>query len=340
VSSGFEILADLLRNGKFEEWQTKDAQVWTNDLIAETAEKNKIDEAMHSTAYGFSALGQPQYPDETSYEHVPHSLVAEWNNNFLTDTSKLVVAAQNIPHNVAVNLAEKFFGDLKKTDRTVTSNPARYVGGDYRNYNGSQGSVQVGLGFATPGYTELGKDYLVYHLLQFILGSGADFSSGGPGKGIHTRLSKDIAYTNGTVMSVGAQVRPYSDSGLFYVEAQAFTNGQRITQQLIDQLNGLESIAQKDFKNDEELVRAKNRLKSHYLQSAEDEATNVSDMAYQTLLQGSRPSTAEVFAALDKLTGADVTKAVRYMFSKKPTFVAFGDLAGVHPYHEIEKRFS
>lgn len=220
----------------------------------------------------------------------------------------------------------------------VQTIPAKYVGGDHRAFVGDQQFIDVSIAFPTPGFN--GKQFLVYNLLHFLLGSGADFSSGGPGKGIHTRLSREIAFANYSLMNVGAYICPYSDSGLFYVTGRVCADGKTITQQLVAQLQKLDKVAQKDFKTDEEIIRAKNRLKSHYLQTAEEETINASDLGYQVLLQGGRPSAAELFKALDDITPADVSKAVAEMLSNKPTFVATGDIAGIPAYHEIEKAFS
>jgi processing peptidase subunit alpha len=301
---------------------------------------NNIDEAFHGAAYNYQSLGRPQMPLSSATESISHELLQDWNTALFADPSKIVVAGANVPHEALVSLASQYLGKLQKNSNFILANtPAKYVGGDSRTHN-AEGGVQVALGFGTPGFAQLGKKYIAYNLLHFILGSGADFSAGGPGKGIHTRLSQEIAHTNHSVMSVGAQLRPYADSGLFYVEASVAEDGKRITDQIIAQFEKLDRIAQKDFKNDDEIIRAKNRLKSHYFQTSEDEGINASDLAYQVLLQGSRPSSSELFSALDQVSGADISSAVRSLLSTKPTFVALGNLAGVPAYHEIERRFS
>jgi len=326
-------------NGKFNEWEVNDQKHMLNELINDSDSGNSLEEVFHGAAYNYQTLGKSIIPISSVTDSITHEYARDWNNLLFANPSKIVVAGANIPHESLVTLANKFVGKLKKNEDYILPNLAsQYVGGDSRAHT-SEGQVKVALGFGTPGFVQLGKKYIVYNLLHFLLGSGSDFSAGGPGKGIHTRLSQAIAHTNHSVMSVGAQIRPYSDSGLFYIEAIVGVDGKRITDQMVDQFVRLDKIAQKDFKNDEEIMRAKNRLKSHYFQTAEDEAINVSDLAYQALLQGIRPSSAELFSVLDQISGADVSSAVQTMLSTKPTFVAIGNLSGVPAYHEIEKYF-
>lgn len=56
---------------------------------------------------------------------------------------------------------------------------------------------------------------MAYSLLQTIVGGGGAFSTGGPGKGMYTRLYLDVLNKHDWVESAMAFNTQYTDSGIF-----------------------------------------------------------------------------------------------------------------------------
>jgi len=77
------------------------------------------------------------------------------------------------------------------------------------------------LGFHCPGYN---KEWLAaVTVLEILLGEGSGFSSGGPGKGMHSLLSRVINET-GFISNVKARLLPFQNSGVFGIEASSLNN--------------------------------------------------------------------------------------------------------------------
>lgn len=77
------------------------------------------------------------------------------------------------------------------------------------------------LGFNSPG---LNKDFLAdLTVLQVLLGEGSVFSSGGPGKGMHSSLNKLLGET-GFISDLRVHNKTFSDGGLFGIEATSLQN--------------------------------------------------------------------------------------------------------------------
>lgn len=51
--------------------------------------------------------------------------------------------------------------------------------------------------------------------MGYLLGGGSDFSSGGPGKGMHSRLYRNVLTRNGWINNCTVYNNTFEDTGLF-----------------------------------------------------------------------------------------------------------------------------
>jgi len=172
-------------------------------------------------------------------------------------------------------------------------------------------------------------------VLQMFLGGGGSFSTGGPGKGLHTRLYTQVLNRHHWVESCQASSVMYSDSGLFTVYATVVPNHARDFVQVLAQIfNGMNRISP------EELQRAKNALKSSIHMNLEMRAVMMEDIGRQLILAGKVGTAQEFGKMVDAVTAADLINALRHCLKSNPTVLAYGAIDAVPSHGDVKTTFS
>ena len=167
-----------------------------------------------------------------------------------------------------------------------------------------------------PGWN--GEDLVPATVLQSLLGGGGSFSTGGPGKGMHSRLFTQVLNRQGWIESCIGFNNVYADSGLFGIygtvqpgrmSAASSLNGasRMIGEIILDQFRNC-----KDF-GEVELQRAKNALKSSVFMNLETNSVAMDDLGRQVLMSD-RVASGEDFARIiDEVQAADLRRACKNM---------------------------
>ena len=131
----------------------------------------------------------------------------------------------------------------------MINEPGVYVGGVLRE-NLKDKMTHYTLGFNAGGLHDI--DMPALNVLKSIIGDGGGFSTGGPGKGMHSRAYTSIL-PQGFIESVKTQYFSYSDSGVFAISLVGLENyAQYLPLVIVKELVDLMKIEQP------ELDRAKN----------------------------------------------------------------------------------
>ena len=245
----------------------------------------------------------------------------------------IVVSAAGLDHDEAVQLSEKYFGHLPKASASSAVNalrkealvPNKYVGGcrlvDVPNLD----FVHVGLGFETGGWHD--DDLVPACVLVALLGGGDSFSAGGPGKGMYSRLYREVLNRCGWVESILGVSLIHTDTGCVGIvgstEPQYAPSLYRV---MCDQW----LRAASEPVDDMALTRARNRLKSSVLMNLESRLVLGDDMARQVATYGKRESADAVCSRIDAVTTDDLMRvAQRGLKNGNPSVVAYGDLTHI-----------
>jgi mitochondrial-processing peptidase subunit alpha len=136
---------------------------------------------------------------------------------------RMVISAVGVPHNEMVSIVQDAFAALPGEDGSVKAVKAKYTGGDVRQHKKLEAEdVHFALGFETgnaqPTFAALSigsslylflslllirlasfhdKDLLAVCVLQQMMGGGGSFSTGGPGKGLYSRLYENMLNRHG-----------------------------------------------------------------------------------------------------------------------------------------------
>ncbi|CAL1141027.1 unnamed protein product, partial [Cladocopium goreaui] len=211
--------------------------------------------------------------------------------------------------------------------------PAKYTGGEIRMARPNP-LCHLIYGWEVPGGWN-GQWLAAVTVLQMFLGGGGSFSTGGPGKGMHTRLYTDVLNRHHWAESCQASSVMYIDSGLLTVYATVMPQyGDRFHEVLARIFEGVSKMTKT------ELERAKNALKSSIHMNLEMRAVMMEDMGRQMVLSGKVGTAQEFTRMVDAITKEDLLEVLRVCLKSPVSFVAFGAIEKVSPYAEIAKRFS
>lgn len=206
---------------------------------------------------------------------------------------------------------------------------ARYTGGS--SQIPANGPAHVAIGFKGVSWRD--ADLVAACVLHTLLGGGGSFSSGGPGKGMYTRLYSEILNKHGWVSSALAFNHCYADIGLFGIHASCddpahLNNLVEVVGAQIGKLGGPLGAG--------ELDRAKAMTKSSLVMNLEGRAVVCEDLGRQLLSAGTYTGPAELISKIDAITEDDIRKVAQKMLSSSPSVVTYGEEYATYEYAAIE----
>ena len=254
----------------------------------------------------------------------------------------MVIAGAGIQHEHIVELANKHFGHLQSSSSPSSTSKngiieSTYTGGLYKKNTTTQdGFSRVALAFPTGGWHS--DDLVPACVLQTLLGGGSSFSAGGPGKGMYSRLYRQVLNRYYWAESCEAFTSFHNESGLLGI------SGSSIPNKSADMVHVLAENFMRlalDHVTDEELDRARNMLKCNVLTQLESRLVLFEDVGRQILTYNKREDSQEMCAKIDAVTKDDVRNLARNsIIDKKPTLCAVGDNVNQIPaFEEVERWF-
>ncbi|EAY77359.1 hypothetical protein OsI_05342 [Oryza sativa Indica Group] len=257
----------------------------------------------------------------------------ERQENFTAD--RLVVAASGVDHQYLLDVAEPLLSDWHKGS-PVERPESKYIGGDFRHRADSE-MTHVALAFEVPGGWLEERDATIMTVVQTLMGGGGSFSSGGPGKGMHSRLYLRVLTKYHTVESFSVFSNAFDRSGLFGIY---LTTPSDFVAKAVDiATKELIAIATPGQVTDIELARAKNSTISAVLMNLESRVIVAEDIGRQILTYGCRKPVDHFLQCMDEMTLDDITAFAKKMLSSPPTMASWGDVDKVPPYEFVCKRF-
>lgn len=266
-------------------------------------------------------------PEERKLGQLTPIVVDEFvNSNYTTD--RLVLSAANVDHATLVESAKSTLGGL--TDKGPSSmEEARYTGGSAKV--SSDGPAHVAIGFKGVSWRD--NDLVAACVLHTLLGGGGSFSSGGPGKGMYTRLYSEVLNKHAWVSSAMAFNHCYADIGLFGIHGSCddpahLNNLVEVVGVQIGRLSNALAPG--------ELDRAKAMTKSSLVMNLESRNVVCEDIGRQLLASGSYAGPSELIAKIEAITEDDIRKVASKMLSSAPSVVTYGEDYATYEYAAIE----
>ncbi|HZT50625.1 MAG TPA: pitrilysin family protein [Stellaceae bacterium] len=323
VPLAVDILADILQHSTFDpaELERERAVILQEIGQAQDTPEDVIYDYLQEQAFPDQPMGRPVLGRSAIIRAIGRDAVAGYLRRNYAASGMVLAAAGNCDHDAVVALAERAFAELPARG-TAATEPARYVGGDYRE-NRALEQVHVLLGL--PGFAFDDPDYHAASVVSAALGGG-----------MSSRLFQEIREKRGLVYSIYSFVHAYTDGGLFGVYAGT---GEREAAEMLPVLceeirrleRGLEPV---------ELDRARAQLKAGLLMSLEATAARAEHHGNHMLIFGRPFDVADTIRRIDAVDEAAVGRIAKRLVAARPTFAALGPIGAVEDYDRLARRLA
>jgi processing peptidase subunit alpha len=289
-----------------------------------------VPEMLHAIAFGSHAdseggVGRPLLCSQRDLSQLSTSTAEQFLQRRLIGP-RIVVIGHGVDHSVLVSHAKSLVGSVPADAPSSGANgnggarASAYRGGAHSLEATAEDEDVTHIAVGFEGARAGSKESYVACLLQLLLGGGDSFSTGGPGKGMHSMLYRDVLVRYGQVQTCVAFNHCYSDTGLFGVFASAAnTNAQVLTELVVTEL----AIVARGV-SAEAFERAKNQLKGQVLMNIESRLVLFEDMARQMVVAGEYIDPATVCKRIDAVTIRDLSQFVDRAMQGRPSYLAFG----------------
>jgi predicted Zn-dependent peptidase len=319
-----DIFGDILLHSLFDaEGLHREQEAILQELEAGDEKPDKLAQTtLKQLAWFGHALGQPIFGRRNIVANLTRPEVLSFFQQHYVADKLIVSAAGNVEHDDFVTqvydalwaLPSSSAGGLIDLSKPKISPPSFQGGVELRLRESAH--IYFSLGAPAPKYADESR-YAVY-VLNNLLGGG-----------MSSRLYQTVRDERGWVYEIGSNYHPYRDAGMMLVEG--FTtpsNFLLVMSAVVDQLINLQS----EPVTEEELWRAKERLRGEILIGAEASNARMSQLATQELYFGRFLSLRELVEGIRGVTSADIMQAVESIF--QPGELA---LSAVGNFNQVEQ---
>ncbi|KAI8922426.1 Metalloenzyme, LuxS/M16 peptidase-like protein [Powellomyces hirtus] len=274
----------------------------------------KVLDSLHQAAFR-TGLGNSLFATAPAAKNLKRAHLQDFAAKYFT-ADRIAVVGNGVSHNDLKPLVEealaKFQARISKS--STKTEVSKFKGGEIRIEAGPKSESHFAVAFPSVAYTD--ASYPAALVLRAIL-DGSKRLKWGNASGSAGALAS--AATPKTVVS--AFEAGYSDAGIigFYVQGAA-DEVKGVAAKSMSALKGLASKV-----SEEALARAK-KVAIVDAEAALSRDTQVQEIAKQVFATGNLQTTADLAAAINKVTVADIQKLAKSASSAKPAVVAYGNL--------------
>ena len=260
-----DVISSCLTNGLNEQASVDQMKEVMGYQAMDMPNDMLVKEGLQHAAYGDQELGVSHFGTQEGLQGLSPASLNKYRDLFLTQNN-MVLCAAGMEHDRLVEYADKFFGHLPVSNserpKMVRS---EYRGGEYRLEKADvTGLTRVAVAFEIGGWHS--EDLVANCVLQILLGGGDSFSAGGPGKGMYSRLYREVLNRYYWVEGAEAFTSMHEESGLLGISgASSPAKAQDMVVVLLEQFAKLACVPV----TDEELSRARNMLRCNVLTQLE-----------------------------------------------------------------------
>lgn len=336
LAEATELLVESTLYPAFNDWEVAEAKKAIEKEMAEYADNahTAISEGMHIAGYQ-GALGQPLLCTQSSLAALQATDLVDFvAQNY--HANRLVIAGSGMEHEELVKLVEPMLEGLTAGSAAAAEVESTYIGGDWKQAQVEADTCHVALAFEGVGGWRDTKSCVALTVLTTMLGGGASFSAGGPGKGMYSRLYTGVLNHHAWVHNCTAFAQTYNNTGLVGASISCDPNGGA---QAVDLLcSQLQEVAAGKF-SAEELERAKAATAASVLYNLEQRTVVTEDIGKQVLTYGHRKPIAEFLDEVNNLTAKDISNALSKAFKTPLTMASTGAIMQVPTYASVASRF-
>lgn len=336
VPQAMDILADILQNSKFEQnriERERDVILREMEEVSGQTEEVVFDH-LHATAFQHSPLGRTILGPAENVKSITKEDLENYISTHYTPSRMVIAASGAVKHDEIVKHVEKLFTKLSDSSATTSElaakEPAIFTGSEFRNIDDDVPLAQFAVAFDGASWTD--PDSTTLMVMQAMLGAYTKGSSGGKHMGSH--LVQRLAI-NDIAESMMAFNTNYKDTGLFGVYAVAKPDC--LDDLAYSVMYEVTKLCHKVSQDD--VVRARNQLKSSLLLHMDGSSPVAEDIGRQLLTYGRRIPYPELFARIDAVDASAVKRAAnRFIYDKDIAIAAVGPIQGLPDYNWFRRR--
>lgn len=298
-------------------------------------------EYIHQAAWSGKGLGQPLIQTPSVLEKLTLEKLHKYHRKFVRPERSVIVATGVRDHDQLLQLVqEEMLFDCDSDNLETSSHP--YTGGGLLVQNLSAPETvrkfeelnHSHIGLCFKGVPMTHPDYYAYAVIQTLLGGGTSFSSGGPGKGMQTKLFREVINMQGWIHGVECVTAWYRDNGLVGLYGQV--EHQWVTNMLDIMIDQLASIPDRvtEFHWD----MAKNQLLAQLVLLTENREFALEEHGKNLLLGDHVQHSEDLIAGTAKVTLADLRRVCDTMAKDPIVYAVYGNTEPMPDYDEVSKR--
>jgi len=309
------LLCDIVANSVFDEGElAREREVILQEIaMHQDSPDDLVFDLFQEMAYGDTPLGRSILGAPERVASYTRDDIVAYTRKHYQPARMSIAAAGAVSHEATLAMAQSYFGKHVSDAKPAKAVPCIYQGGE-KTLEKDLEQVQLVVGY--PGLAIGDKDYFPLQVFATLLGGG-----------MSSRLFQEIREKRGLAYSVSAFATGYQDVGTLGLYAGT-------TVEHLSELTGaLTDVCQHATQTitEQELLRAKNQLKSGVVMSRESTGAIVEWIARHLLVYGRYKTAEEIIGMLDAVTIADAARAgARALSSGKPTVAALGPVGSVN----------
>ena len=319
-----DMLADILQNSVFDEDELERERAVILQEIGQTNDTpdDVVFDHFQEIAFPDQPVGRSVLGTAEIVSNMPREALQGYMDEHYSPSRMVFSAAGNIQHDAMVRLVEDAFDHLPGGGGGHIGEPARYVGGKFRELRDLEQAHLV-LGFEGIKFTD--PDYYPLSVLSVVLGGG-----------MSSRLFQEVREKRGLVYAIYTFASSYSDSGLFGVYAgTGEAEAGEVMGVVCDLLRDLAGTIDSG-----ELKRARAQIRAGVLMSLESTASRCEQLARQLLVLGREIPVAEIAARIEAVDNDALDRIARRIFSGPATFTALGPVKGAPDFGAMTERLA
>lgn len=331
-----EVLGNLLQMKDFSDdtiEKVRNAILREKDQMGVEDDQVILDQ-LHATAFQYTPLGRTVLGSVDDVKSITKADIEDYISSHCAAHRMVVSASGAVKHEDVVEQVKKVFTKLSAnpatTSQLVASDPVNFTGSEVRMIDDDLPIAQFAVAFE--GASCKDPDAITLMVMQTMLGSWSRKEESG--KHVGSELVQ-MTSINQLAESIKTFSINYKDTGLFGVYAVAKPD-------CLDDLSyGIMHVISKlSYRvSDEDVIRARNQLKSSLLHSSSGVNGVAEDIGRQLLNYGRRIPFAELFARIDAVDASAVKRAAdRFLFDKDIAIAARGPIKGLPDYNWFRRR--
>ncbi len=294
VPLALEVLADLVRNPLFrnEDIAREQGVILQELKMDEDNPDYLVHEIFTQNFWKDHPLGRPILGTKETIKRLQQTALFDYYHACFSPGNLLIAAAGNLQHRRLVELAQRWFADMKAQPnghRDIA--PATHARIVMRNKKQLE-QVQICLGM--PAESLMSEQRYPWSVLNTVVGGG-----------MSSRLFQNIRERQGLAYAVFSDLSPYSDTGMFGIYAGT---SNRTVRQVVDSiLKELRELRHAPVPA-EELRRAKDNLKGSLMLGLESTGARMSNLARQQIYFGRYIGLNELLERIERVSAEDLER--------------------------------